>query len=247
MLPGLIERIECAIISYIKSVEYCAPSEDLNTSIVSLVARSSLLSKQRKSDILVIDKMLDDAKLQQQTAICLVRDILIHVNTMRTGFLFFSGKSKLRDNILQAIEQYDLKYIAWKKGAAILSDASGSHANLKGHRNRLSIQQSPLWEDKEDQLGPVQQQIEHLVKQMDDQKKQIEENKSSMDFLKDTLIKTQGELEQSKLSLSSALAENIQLREALNRVSEGSNKTPEGAVLNSHQGSGPIYHNGMSL
>ena len=215
MLPEIVNHIERGLVSYIKRMECYSPTTELNGGIRRLVARATTLSDHRKHDILAIDQLCEEAINQNSSVAALLRQVVAYLHTIKTGFWIFSGSSKLRDSIIQAIEQYDLQYLTWINGRVVVDSHEDVQEPLRGHREIVAIQERQLWHYQEDVLGPVQMQIKQLMDQMSQQKELIRENRQELGNLKGTLLDTQRQLDQSQSDLLESQAENLKLRTKL--------------------------------
>ena len=226
MLINLIKHIEHALVSYVKMIEDSQDHLIFNDDLACLLASSKNLKEHRRRDLLSLHTLCKIALEKQQSPAQCIQSLFNHIMQMYTGFLFFPGDSKLKICILQAIEQYDIRYIQWRKGVPSLVK------HIHSISVRPSLKASPegleLYEEKNAQAPEaVQHQIDTLINKIESQHQIVRQHDETFDSMREIISELKQILQDTRRELSETRMENITLQEKLYQLTQPMPKQPE--------------------
>lgn len=219
MLVDLIKHIEHALVSYVKMTEKSQHHLVFDDDLGCLLASSKNIKKHRRRDILSLHTICKIALKNQQSPTQCIQSLFNHIMNMHTGFLFFPGNSKLKMLVLQAIEQYDIRYIQWNKGNPSLA----KHVHTITVRPSLKATSTgfELYEEENAQTPEaVQHQIDILVDRIESQNRIVRQHDETFDSMREIISELKKALHDTRRELSETRIENITLQERLHKLAQ---------------------------
>lgn len=210
MLVNLVRRIEHALVSYIKSVESNQSYLDFNNDFSCLIASTQKLKDHRRKDILKIHSICKQSLSYDHSPKKCIKNIYDYIMSMHTGFLFFPGQSKLRFSIIQAIEQYDIRYIQWNCGKALLVD---NIFEISVNDALIASDSGQVWHDEQYISQLVQQRLDELTADRDSQNIIMRQHDETFDDMKKIIAELKAVLLATRNELAEIKMENMLLRE----------------------------------
>lgn len=221
MLVDLIKNVERALVSYIKMTEGSPNRLVLDKGMESLLASSNKVSETRRTDIIWIYNTCCIALDENWPISECIKNIYEYITNIDTGFLFFTGGSKLRFCIFQAIEQYDIRYLCWAQGKPLLVvnvatiPASSSLTSFLDHIDAPDETFSPS--------EIVQNKLDRLESQVDSMRKIIGQHDATVGSFIELMEEFKNTLRQTKQDLSDSRIENMKLQEKVIRMDQSEN------------------------
>jgi hypothetical protein len=227
MLTELTNNIEKALISYMKNLEGDRLQDQYAQGLLGIVIQCRSVSDERKRDIHALYAICQSALQAFEEPEACIKRLVDYLNLIHSGFFFFRGQSKLKNNIIAAINIYDPRYIANAKDHPIQLDM-----NARSRPIQVGLTPSlmpPVRVDDQVTINPaIQQQFDDMRQALQQQREENVTQTLLIQELRDSLRNMGRVVEMKERAMTHLEGELLQLRGELAQVNQRSRSREAG-------------------
>lgn len=223
MLTELTNHIKKALISYMKSLEGDQLQDQYEQGLLGIVIRCRSVSDDRKRDIEALNGICQSALRSLAEPAACIKQVVDYLNTMKTGFLFFRGKSKLKESIITAINIYDPRYIANAKDHPIELDAEAMNRPIQPGLAPSNTPPISIGQDQAVISPAMKQQFDDLRRDLARQREELATQKLLVEQLRESLQDMGSIVEEKDRTINDLKVELLQRRGESTQENQRSN------------------------